>query len=86
MGEIQDDYIYYNIKVTFDTVRQLCAELYFFKPDVDAIQGKYIVDAKSIMGLFSLDLTRSITLRIHKESVTDKQIKEFENMIIPCLI
>ena len=31
--------------------------------DVDLISGKYVVNAKSIMGIFSLDLTKSIILQ-----------------------
>ena len=31
--------------------------------DIDLMQGKYLVNAKSIMGIFSLDLTKPLTLR-----------------------
>ena len=31
--------------------------------DIDLISGKYLVNAKSIMGIFSLDLTKPITVR-----------------------
>ena len=33
--------------------------------DVDLASGRYIVDAKSIMGIFSLDLSKPISLNIH---------------------
>ncbi len=33
--------------------------------DVDLISGRYVVDAKSIMGIFSLDLSKSIVLEAH---------------------
>ncbi len=36
-----------------------------FNFDVDLISGRYAVDAKSIMGIFSLDLTKPITLKAH---------------------
>ena len=35
--------------------------------DVDLISGRYAVDAKSIMGIFSLDLSKPIDLNIHSE-------------------
>lgn len=35
--------------------------------EVDLIQGRYTIDAKSIMGIFSLDLLSPITVRIHTE-------------------
>ncbi len=31
--------------------------------DIDLLSGKYLVNAKSIMGIFSLDLTKPLTLR-----------------------
>ena len=36
--------------------------------DVDLTSGRYVVDAKSIMGIFSLDLTKPITVEIHDDS------------------
>lgn len=35
--------------------------------DVDLLSGRYAVDAKSIMGIFSLDLSKPIDLNIHAE-------------------
>ena len=38
--------------------------------DVDLHSGRYCVDAKSIMGIFSLDLSKPINLNIHAEGST----------------
>ena len=35
--------------------------------DVDLLSGRYAVDAKSIMGIFSLDLTKTLTLVVHAD-------------------
>ena len=35
--------------------------------DVDLTSGRYIVDAKSIMGIFSLDLSKPIKVEVHSE-------------------
>lgn len=35
--------------------------------DVDLISGRYAIDAKSIMGIFSLDLSKPIRLEAHSE-------------------
>ena len=35
--------------------------------EVDVLSGRYVIDAKSIMGIFSLDLSRPIDLNIHAE-------------------
>ncbi len=33
--------------------------------EVDVLSGRYVVDGKSIMGLFSLDLSHPVTIRLH---------------------
>lgn len=38
------------------------------KNDVDLISGRYIVDAKSIMGIFSLDLSQPIQVRLQEDN------------------
>jgi len=47
--------------------------------DVDLTSGRYIVDAKSIMGIFSLDLSKPIKMEIHGEHPEDfiNEIKHF---------
>ncbi len=35
--------------------------------DVDLTSGRYVVDAKSIMGIFSLDLSKPIKVDIHAD-------------------
>lgn len=42
--------------------------------ELDLISGRYAVDAKSIMGIFSLDLTKTLTLVLHG---SDEQCQEF---------
>ena len=39
--------------------------------DVDLLSGRYAVDAKSIMGIFSLDLSKPIDLNVHAEGNID---------------
>ena len=39
--------------------------------DIDLSSGRYVVDAKSIMGIFSLDLMSPITLTAHCEDATE---------------
>ena len=33
--------------------------------DIDVLAGRYLVDAKSIMGLFSLDLAKPVKVQVH---------------------
>ena len=39
--------------------------------EMDLTSGRYVVDAKSIMGIFSLDLSKPIDLNIHAENDID---------------
>ena len=47
--------------------------------DMDLRAGRHVVDAKSILGIFSLDLSRPITLEIYSDDCSDllEQIKPF---------
>ena len=49
----------------------------------DLVSGRYVVDAKSIMGIFSMDLSENVELRILE---TNERISEIEKAIAPYLI
>ena len=49
--------------------------------DVDLISGRYAIDAKSIMGIFSLDLSKPIKLNVHCDSC-DAFIEEIKAFIV----
>jgi len=44
-----------------DFVNVACAQPF----DIDLISGRYVIDAKSIMGIFSLDLAKAIRVEVH---------------------
>ncbi len=48
--------------------------------DIELLSGKYIVNAKSIMGVFSLDLTKPIVMVAHTDSPAEllRQTAQFE--------
>lgn len=50
-----------------------------FDYDIDLVSGRYVVDAKSIMGIFSLDLSKPIKLVAHTDDITllTKAVKKF---------
>lgn len=50
--------------------------------DVDIVSGRYAIDAKSIMGIFSLDLSKPITLNIHAESDVDQILEALKPYLI----
>ncbi len=35
--------------------------------DIDLTSGRYVVDAKSIMGIYSLDLSKAVKVEIHSD-------------------
>lgn len=47
--------------------------------EVDLVSGRYLIDAKSIMGIFSLDLSKPIELNVHADSCDEllAQLKPF---------
>ena len=53
---------------TIQEVREFVNLVILVDFDVDLIQGRYLIDAKSIMGIFSLDLLSPITVRAHSDS------------------
>lgn len=53
---------------SIDKVKSFVNDISRFDTDFDLISGRYIIDAKSIMGIFSLDLSKPIDLAIHEES------------------
>ena len=53
-----------------------------FDSDFDLISGRYVIDAKSIMGIFSLDLSKPIDLAIH----TDENLDDIMEVLKPYLI
>lgn len=40
-----------------------------FEEDIDYIHGRYVIDAKSIMGIMSTDLGESAKVEIHTDNI-----------------
>ncbi len=67
---------------SIDKVKSFCEAAARFDCDLDLISGRYIIDAKSIMGIFSLDLSKDIDLNIH----TDENIDEILDKLKPYIV
>ena len=50
---------------SIDKVKSFVNDITKFDYDFDLVSGRYVIDAKSIMGIFSLDLSKPIELNIH---------------------
>ena len=58
-----------NIKLdSIDAVREFVNTVNRFTSDFDLISGRYVIDDKSIMGIFSLDLSKQLVLEIHENN------------------
>lgn len=67
---------------TIENVKNFVTKITEFEEDFDLIQGKYVIDAKSVLGIFSIDLSKPVLLRINAEGdrleQIKKAVKEFE--------
>ncbi|MBO5386568.1 MAG: HPr family phosphocarrier protein [Lachnospiraceae bacterium] len=52
---------------SIDKVKRFVNEVTKTDFDMDLVSGRYVIDAKSIMGIFSLDLSKDISMNIHSE-------------------
>ena len=66
---------------SIDKVKNFVNDITRFDSDFDLVSGRYVIDAKSIMGIFSLDLSRPITLNIHN----DEEINTILDVMKPYL-
>ena len=56
---------------SIDKVKSFVNDITKFDVDFDLVSVRYVSDAKSIMGIFSLELSKPIDLNIHAENDID---------------
>ena len=61
---------------SIDKVKSFVNDITKFDYDFDLVSGRYVIDAKSIMGIFSLDLSKPIELNIHAEGENLNSVME----------
>lgn len=69
---------------SIDKVKDFVNDISKFDVDFDLVSGRYVIDAKSIMGIFSLDLSKPIELNIHADEPSDVEaiLKVLKNYIV----
>ena len=67
---------------SIDKVKSFVNEITKFDYDFDLVSGRYFIDAKSIMGIFSLDLSKPIDLNIHAEDNVEEVLKVLEPYVV----
>ena len=67
---------------SIDKVKGFVNDISRFNTDFDLISGRYVIEAKSIMGIFSLDLSKPIELTIHESDEMDEILKIIQPYIV----
>ena len=67
---------------SIDKVKSFVNDLVKFDADFDLVSGRYVIDAKSIMGIFSLDLSKPIDLNIYAEG----DVEEILTVLAPYIV
>ncbi|MBQ2881140.1 MAG: HPr family phosphocarrier protein [Clostridia bacterium] len=73
------------MKIKLDSIEAVKAfvnKVNLYSGDVDIVSGRYTIDAKSIMGIFSLDLTKPLTVVIHNMDEEEKFKAEMAAFLI----
>ena len=73
-----------NTKVTivlkeYDKIKKFINEVVKFDSDVDLVKGSYTVDSKSIMGIFTVDLSEPVDVVIHSDN--EEEVKRFNEVM-----
>lgn len=67
---------------SIDKVKSFVNAISKYDVDFDLVSGRYVIDAKSIMGIFSLDLSKPIDLNIHAEQDVDEIMEALKQYIV----
>ena len=68
---------------SIDKVKSFVNDISGFKADFDLTAGRYVIDAKSIMGIFSLDISKPIDLNIY---ANDEDMENIMAVLKPYLV
>lgn len=64
---------------TIDDVKKFSSIACSMNADIDVSYGHYVIDGKSIMGLFSLDLSHELNVSIYASD--DNDLIQYQNML-----
>ena len=67
---------------SINKVKSFVNDITKFDFDFDLVSGRYVIDAKSIMCIFSLDLSKPIDLNIHAEDSIDEVVAALKPYLI----
>ena len=64
---------------TIEKVKDFVKQVQNIDASVDLVSGRYVIDANSIMGIFSLDLSKPIDIVIHSDNKED--VEKFNALV-----
>ena len=64
---------------TIARVKTFTQKVMDFECDIDILVGRYVIDAKSIMGIFSLNLSQELLVEIHSDN--EDEIRRFNEIM-----
>lgn len=67
---------------SIEKVKSFVNDITRYDAEFDLISGRYVIDAKSIMGIFSLDISQPIDLNIHCDGDDSEIMKALEPYIV----
>ena len=67
---------------SIDKVKSFVNDISKFNSDFDLVSGRYVIDAKSIMGIFSLDLSKPINLSVHSDTETEEILEALKPYLV----
>ena len=63
----------------FIKIKNFSSEVGKFESDIDLVKGRYIIDAKSTIGIFTLDLSAPVDVVIHSDN--EDEIRRFNEVM-----
>ncbi len=67
---------------SIDRVKDFVNTISRFSNDFDLVSGRYVIDAKSIMGIFSLDLSNNLELNIQQDDNISEILNALKDFIV----
>ena len=67
---------------SIDKVKTFVNVINRFSAEFDLVSGRYVIDAKSIMGIFSVDISKPIDLNIHNADNLEEIMEQLKPYII----
>ena len=67
---------------SIDKVKSFVNTITKYDYDFDLVSGRYVIDAKSIMGIFSLELSRPIDLTIHTDNDVESVLEDLKPYMV----